>query len=225
MESISWWNPNLDADETFRMIINASTNSGKSFLVESLLRKYGDEFDMILIVCPSRDQLRRYARSIPRGVKIVSSPSIAEAENKIKFIFQTQDELEDFGEPLFRILMIFDDVGFDPKSKHASILMKTWANGRHSKISAIFISQYHSMISPQMKNNTQIFVIMRLGSYQQLEYITKNFLLGTVSIPDNVRIKEATYISNIYKSLIKSRGDSLVVDNRIYENNLFYYKA
>ena len=222
---LNWWTPNLNTDETFRAVINASTNSGKSYLIESLLEQYVNEFQLVLVICPSRDQVRRYFNIIPGRVIFKSASSVKEAEEIINHLFDVQDEREDDGLKLFKMLFIFDDVAFDSKTKHSNVLGKVWANGRHSKISAIFVSQYHSMVSTQMKNNTQYFFILRLGSRQQLEYITKNYLLGTLNIGMDQELSEVKYLISVYNSHIKEKGDALVIDNSVYGENLFYYRA
>lgn len=222
---LKFWNPDLLKEDSFRMIINASTNSGKSYLIESLLEEYSTSWDIVILVCPSRDQVRKFEYKFTRQVIFKNFNSIAEASDCIEHILNVQDEREENELELFRVLCIFDDVAYDNKTKNSKLLMRLWANGRHLRVSSIFVSQYHSMVSSQMKNNTQIFVIMRLGSFQQIEYVIKNYFIGTVQLDPNIKTKEWNLIYNLYKQLVKTQGDSLVVDNRLFDNNLFYYKA
>jgi len=74
-----------------------------------------------------------------------------------------------------RMIWIFDDC-INQDMHHSETLRTLFYNGRHLRISVLFMIQYAKGLPPGMRENADLSVLFRLHSEQQVEAAAENFL-------------------------------------------------
>ena len=154
-----------------RVIITGSSNTGKTFLVEQLVKKHIEKFYKI-VICGNRNRLLDFPEtaSITSHYKSDSDP-----------IFNPFTEVDSYQVKLNKgkqFLIILDDL-----MEHiyqSPIVSKIFSAGRHLQVSCLILCQsfYPSgsgkTLYPQIKNNSSIFIFTKLRSKNQIANISRH---------------------------------------------------
>ena len=215
------WRPKFKRGECFASLIFASRNSGKSYLIRSLLRNYLRElYDIFIIVSDSPDTKTDFSPVFGSKPAIFLNDMNYAILNKIQ---KTNEEREKKGKEKLFTLIIFDDkVGSNVKNDDQ--LLQLFTRGRHICTSVIFASQSKTLASPVWVNNSDLTILLKVNAAQQRKSIIDNVLRGTVPV-DNDK-DENRILRTILLEYNKSQGSALIVDCKKQSNdNLYWYKA
>ena len=154
-----------------RLIVTGSSNTGKSFLVEQLVKKHVDKFYKI-VICGNRNRLLDFPETacITSHYKSDSEP-----------IFNPFTEIDSYQVKLNKgnqFLLIIDDLM--EIVYQSAVVSKIFSAGRHLQTSVILLCQsfYPSgagkNIYPQIKNNSSVFIFTKLRSKNQIANISRH---------------------------------------------------
>lgn len=214
------WRPKFKRGKCFAMLMFASRNSGKSYLIKHLVRDYlRDSYDVFIVVSDSPDTKQDFEPVFPAGTIFLTDMNysiINDLAEKNKELAKKQQE------PLNALIVFDDKIGKD--TKNDDNLLQIFTRGRHLGVSVIFSSQAKKAAETTWLNNADYTIILKQNSAQQRETIVKNVLKGTVNVADIKR--EDSIIREIVKQYASMQGDALVIDNAAKSsNNLFWYRA
>ena len=154
-----------------RIIVSGSSNVGKSFLVEQLVKKHIDKFYKI-VICGNRNRLLDFPES---ACKTTLYKSDSEP------IYNPFTELDSYEVKLNKkkqFLLVLDDLM--EVVYQSPIVSKIFSAGRHFQISCIILCQSFfpsgsgKNIYPQIKNNSSIFIFCKLRSKNQIANISRH---------------------------------------------------
>jgi hypothetical protein len=212
--------PKFKKGHAFAMLIFASRNSGKSYLVRHFIRDYLKRInDIFIIVSDSPDTKRDYEPCMPEGTIYLNEMNY----EIINDINKRNAELEKKGKNALNTIILFDDkIGNNVKNDQN--LLQIFTRGRHLYISLIFTSQSKKMADTAWTNNVDYVVVLKQNSAQQKESIIKNVLKGTVKTEDPKQ--EDAYLRRLVDEFASVQGDALVINNASQSSdNLFWYRA
>ena len=138
------------------MLISGMTNSGKThFVLDLLENEYKNEFDYILIVCPTfylnKTYNRKFIFNDPDVIPIVIESKLNEVLEKLFETYKSSDE---------QTLIIIDDCANlqDAKLK-STALTKLAFHGRHANISTWIITQKYNAIVKDFRENVMMLTL------------------------------------------------------------------
>ena len=154
-----------------RIIVTGSSNTGKTHLVEELVKKHIDKFYRI-VICGNRNRLLDFPETSHKTSlhKSVSDP-----------IFNPFTELNSYEikkNKNKQFLLILDDLM--EVIYQSPIVSKIFSAGRHFQISCIILCQSFfpsgsgKNIYPQIKNNSSIFIFTKVRSKNQIGTISRH---------------------------------------------------
>lgn len=175
----------------FSLLVFARKGSGKTILVQNLLKWYFSLFDNIFIFSPTikldfawKELLKRM--DIPK-----ENIYTAFSETKLNTIFsQIQDvnggEMKDID--MAHTLIIFDDIieGL-PKNKKISVINKLAFNHRHYKLSHIIVSQAYKKVDCNIRSNTSGVILFNTDNIAERMKILEE-LSGNLGMKRFVKI-------------------------------------
>jgi hypothetical protein len=214
------WKPKFKRGKPFAMLIFASRNSGKSYLMRHLIRtQLKLHYDIFVIISDSPDTKKDFEPCCPPNTIFMTDMNFSIINNLMK----TNADREAKGKEPLQMLLLFDDkIGANVKNDDN--LLQIFTRGRHINVSVIFSSQAKKMAETSWLNNADQTIILKQNSAQQRKTILENVLKGTVAIADNKR--ENAVLSTIMLNYCSNQGDALVIDNgQTSQNNLFWYRA
>lgn len=220
-KDIELWNPKFKKGEHFSMIVTASRNSGKSYLMRHLVKEYmTDKYDMFVSVCTSVGQQNEMKDVLPEEKSKFYSKYTPRI---ISLIYgMNRRRLRDGKRALNVLFMLDDTVG--NKLKYDDALLQAYCNGRHNGISIIFLSQSLSLCSSQWRTNSDYFIMLKHNSPQTRKSIRENILSGAIDIDDDE--SENKVLTSIQREYSSEPGDALVMSfTDSSTNNLFRYRA
>lgn len=220
VKQIQKWTPKFKRNDPFAMLIFASRNSGKSYLIRHLIRSYlRRKYDLFVVVSDSPDTESDLSPVCPEGTIFLTEMDYGAID-----VMQQNNakRLEHNKEP-FSMLIIFDDkIGREVKNDDK--LLQLFTRGRHLGISLIFSSQSKKFAETTWLNNADYVILLKANSQQQRKTILDNVIKGTVEVPDNVH--EDKYLRSIMSKYMSNIGDALVIDCKAQSNNnLSWYRA
>lgn len=218
--SIPLWKPKFKRGKPFAMLIFASRNSGKSYLMRHLIRDYlRTQYDVFVIVSDSPDTKSDFEPVMPEGTIYLNNMNY----NLINELDKTNKQrLLERKEPLQMLIMFDDKVGNDVKNDQQ--LLQLFTRGRHLGISLIFSSQAKKLAETTWTNNADYTIILKQNSAQQRRTVLENLLSGTVEVADEKQ--ERAILRKLVATYASERGDALVIDNGAKAaNNLHRYRA
>jgi hypothetical protein len=211
---LSKWKPVFKKGDYFSMVITASRNSGKTYLIKHLLDKYLVKlYDIIIFVSDSPDTAEEF-KHISKAIFLTKMNF-----NIINKIAQANKERD---EPL-RTLLVYDDK-IGKETKYDDQLMQLFTRGRHLNLSIIFASQSKKLMDTTWLNNSDYIILLKQNSAQQKKTILENVLIGSIDMEDEK--EERNVMKRIMMKYIGKKGDAIVINNKEQtNNNLFYYRA
>jgi len=158
------WTPKFKRGDYFSMLIFASRNSGKSYLIKHLLRTYlRSKYDIFIVVSDSGDTESDLGPVLPVGQTHFwndmnyAAITMMEGQNK---------ERTAEGKQPLSMLIIFDDkVSVHQRSDDR--LMQLFTRGRHMHLSIIFSSQAKKFADTGFLNNADYVLLLKANSQQQ----------------------------------------------------------
>ena len=211
---LSKWKPVFKKGDYFSMVITASRNSGKTYLIKHLLDKYLVKlYDIIIFVSDSPDTAEEF-KHISKAIFLTKMNF--NIINKIAHANKERDE------PL-RTLLVYDDK-IGKETKYDDQLMQLFTRGRHLNLSIIFASQSKKLMDTTWLNNSDYIILLKQNSAQQKKTILENVLIGSIDMEDEK--EERNVMKRIMIKYIGKKGDAIVINNKEQtNNNLFYYRA
>ena len=171
IESIDVEDSDFIFEKPERIIVTGSSNTGKTYLVEQLVKKYTDKFYKI-VICGNRNKLLDFPET-------ACKTSLYKSDGEP--IYNPFAELNTYEIKLNKkkqFLLILDDLmEFVYQSP---IVSKIFSAGRHYQISCIILCQSFfpsgrgTNIYPQIKNNSSIFIFTKLRSKNQIGNISRH---------------------------------------------------
>jgi len=138
------------------MLISGITGCGKTHLILDLLEtKYRNQFDYILIICPTFMTNKTYQRKFVLKDSDVFPIIIEDKLNDILNVV-----LKKFGDSKEQTLIIIDDCAnlYDAKLK-ATALTKLAFHGRHINLSTWVITQKYNAIVKDFRENIKVLIL------------------------------------------------------------------
>ena len=167
-----------------RIIINGSSNSGKTKLCIQLILKYEYKFNKIIIAdSPIAVEFEEALPNLKNKLEIYNYiPSITELNTNF----------------IGRILIILDDNYM--KAFSSEIVLKYYISGRHNGISPIIICQNlffsKSKYSRDISLNVTHFILLKLRDLNQIEYLSRQ-IFGKNGVKKVLEVYK--FIQKMYK--------------------------
>lgn len=214
------WKPKFKRNDPFAMLIFASRNSGKSYLIRHLIRSYlRRKYDLFIVVSDSPDTESDLSPVCPEGTIFLTEMDYASID---KMQEANAERLRQNKEPLSMLIIFDDKIGREVKNDDQ--LLQLFTRGRHLGISLIFSSQSKKFAETTWLNNADYVILLKANSQQQRKTILDNVIKGTVEVPDGVH--EEKYLRAIMGKYMSNTGDALVIDSKAQSNNnLMWYRA
>jgi len=189
------------------MVICASRNQGKSYMIRYLYETYFEKkFDSVIIFSKTLGS-GFYDQFIKSKTKYSNfSPEV------LKKLFLLQEENKKKRGFYMSILLIFDDcLGLN--IMYNQELQDVFTLGRHLGLSIVFASQNPTCISQTCRQNTTHLVLLRCKG-RGLENIINNFLLDLIDedeLPTNCK-RVDVYLRNVIKKVFSTRYRALIIE-------------
>ena len=193
--SLNLYETDILFQKPFRLLIFGSSDTGKSHLIQNLIRLHHNKFHKI-ILSGIKNQLLYYPET---KNKTVYHPDTGNEES-IFNPFPVIEELQEGNSNNKQILCIYDDL-LEYVFKSA-IISKLFSKGRHKNLSVIVVLQSYFPkytginFSTQIKNNSSIQIFTRSSSMSEVSAIASRLEFGN---------KNKTFFLSLYKKLIQSR--------------------
>jgi hypothetical protein len=215
------WTPKFKRGDYFSMIICASRNSGKSYLIKDLIRNYlRAKYDVFIVVSDSGDTESDLAPVLPADRSHFwtemnyAAITVMEGRNK---------ERAAEGKQPLSMLIVFDDK-VSVRQRSDDRLMQLFTRGRHMHLSIIFSTQSKKFADTGFLNNADYVLLLKANSRQQQKTLIDNVLKGTAETPDGVN--ENKYFEMIIRQYMSNVGDVVVIDCKKGTNGgLLRYRA
>lgn len=223
LPKLTKWVPKFKRGDYFSMIILASRNSGKSFLIKHLCRDYlRSKYDIFIVVSDSDDTETELGPVLPPG----RTTFLDEMDYGILKAFKKNNtELRKSGKEPLSMLIIFDDK-ISIKQANDDDLLQRFTRGRHENLSIIFSTQSKKFANTAFYNNSDYVITLKANATQQKNNIIENILCGTVHHDFRSVGEEKRYFSQIVRLHMSNVGDALVIDNKKGTNKgLMWYRA
>ena len=147
----------------FRMCLIGVSNSGKTNLLINMLDNLVD-YDCLYIISETSDGINEYFQKL------------AEKSNgAINFFSNANDFNLEMLDPKKTNVIIFDDICHNTKAQE--MIASCFSLGRHHSASIIYLSQSYFKLPVFVRNNTNQFLLFRLGQDSELGKIHQR--LGT----------------------------------------------
>ena len=204
--SLNLYETDIPFQKPFRLITFGSSDTGKSYLVQNLIRLHHEKIHKI-ILSGVKNELLSYPET---KNKTVFHPDTGDEES-IFNPFPVIEELQEGNSHNKQILCIYDDL-LEHVFK-SPIISKLFSKGRHDFLSVIIVMQsyfpkYSGInLSTQIKNNSSIQIFTRSASMSEVTAIASRLEFGT---------KYKTFFLSLYKKLIQSRRYGYLV---VFLNN------
>ena len=151
-----------------RIIVTGTSNSGKTFLIENLVRKFSHKFYRI-IICGNKNKLLEFNETREKTSLFSSDTDIIYNP----FLEIGQYEVKKY--PNQQFLIIIDDL-MDSVFK-STIVSDIFSKGRHINVSCIILNQSFcpngtgTNLYPQIKNNATIHVFTKCRAANEVRLI------------------------------------------------------
>lgn len=207
----------------FSCIMNATRNSGKSYLLKHFYEKYlKHNYDLFIVFC-----------------KTLKNGQYDYLDTKMKYhdydenVIKTLTKVKKFN---IKACIIFDDV-LSLKNRYNKTLGDLFYSGRHHNLSPIYLVQKCSFLDNGWINNCTVFITLRNVSLIEKKTIAEKILLDhMINIYPN--LSKSTNINKCVALLNKyTRNHGAVIctplkmvscsvpDDKIYKELIFHYKA
>ena len=198
----------------FVMLAIGRRRSGKTTAILSLMKAFKNRYDFAVVFCGSLATCEEYQRVVPPSfvhkewdVKLVES-MVARQERKR----ESKQKVED-------ILLVMDDLAFNPSIFKSKVMRELFFNGRHLRISIILSTQTALAIGPSLRGNCDIILC---AAEKNSVYRKRIYDYYNVSFP-SLKLFDSCFLSmtvNFGLLILVSFGQGYAI-----ESNVFHYKA
>ena len=188
------------------ILVCGKRNTGKTFYTSWLLKKYKDQFDLILVISPTAKFGNDWDFINDKFVKSEYN------EELVKHLIKKNSEYIQNGLKK-HILIILDDVTGEIDTQNDKLFKLLATRGRHYHISVILIAQHvKSLASPVIRDNLDYIFILKSGR----QSIDTLYELVCYSNNKNEFIKFVNQNTNDYNVLIydNSKSDEVWLSDR-----------
>ena len=140
----------------FVMLAIGRRRSGKTTAILSLMKAFKNRYDFAVVFCGSLATCEEYQRVVPPSfvhkewdVKLVES-MVARQERKR----ESKQKVED-------ILLVMDDLAFNPSIFKSKVMKRLFYNGRHVHIGLVFTLQYIMDLDTSFRTNVDVCICLR----------------------------------------------------------------
>ena len=146
-----------------RLCFCAKTRSGKSILARYFLDKHKNDFEKIILICPT-EKINGFYKGLVNEKDVYDTVSEEWIKTLLNKISNTEKDKRR------NILIIADDVGNEPFVKTAAF-KNLFSKGRHYLISIMYLAQYLYMLPAQARSNIDYLICgqMNVASREILE--------------------------------------------------------
>lgn len=220
MAQVPVWKPKFERGNYFSSMVVASRKSGKSYFVKWLLKEHlNGLFHLTVVMCPSVDDLQEYKGCIGKFPNRMMQHF--DEEYLEKLLITNESRMLKGKKPIETLVLIDDSSGVD--TRNSEMLFKLYSRGRHAGVSVIFICQEYSSLPPKIRNNVELFVVMRqLSSHGRLK-VAEEVLSGSIRVEDG--INEKKYFLDLQDEYAREVGDMLIVSKMGSDDGLFKFRA
>jgi hypothetical protein len=179
--------PTLDIDKSISpngklkhttMIFSSISRSGKSTLINFLLKKIKHRYDIIILISQnSHNDI--YGEDDIYDVKINK-----DHKKLIKQIRYFQKKTKN----KLNFMIVFDDYTSN-RIKYDTTLTNLFVNGRNANISVIFSAQEFTMIAKVVRLNSRFVFVLKQNNPQSNMRATQQFIYGFVEPPPYIKLK------------------------------------
>ena len=175
------------------VICTASTGSGKTYLIEQLVKKYSSKFYRIMVV-GSKNELLNFPETRHKTEYYTT--------NRNDHIYNPFLEVDHFDVKKNKdkqFLIIYDDLLTEVHK--SPIISDIFMKGRHLNISCILLMQTYfpstngKSLYPQIKNNSTIQIFLKLRSVSEIKLISRRLEHDKVS---------QNFFCNLYKQVVQN---------------------
>jgi AAA+ ATPase superfamily predicted ATPase len=209
---------NLKLPDHFSMIIYGSRRCGKSTIARYIFEKnnLNEKYDFIICMSKNNDALSFMSEYVSSKFFINRFDG-----QMIKNIIDISQHLEK--KAIHKnFLIILDDTNCN-EAKNNEALKDIYSMGRHLNCSIIWMTQHVTNISPDSRNNGDLYIIGNMQNAIEKKTLIENFFMGLRDEDD--ALKESEY--KFYRQLIKKYTCNykfIVIDGTSL-NNEFYDKV
>ena len=196
------------------MIFSSISRSGKSTLINYIIKKIKHLYDVIILFSQnSHNDI--YDESI-YDIKI--NRNHKQVIKQIRY-FQKKTKNK------LNFMIVFDDYTSN-RIKSDTTLTNLFVNGRNANISVIFSAQEHTMINKIVRLNSRFVFILKQNNPQSNMRAVENFLYGFVQPPKDIKLKKYK-IEWCQKFLLShtQNYNAIVLDMDNIENGVYNIKA
>lgn len=236
-------------DRNFRAMIVGGSGTGKSFfLTQKILPVIHEQYDRIFVFTKppninyyemqtwdlkANKETRNYkkpwigeGKPVERFVQIETN--IDRFESIINLIGEDQHRnrlgFKDDGETIYkyRVLMIFDDIAREKFNK-SNTMIDVFTNYRHYNVDTVFLIQSSTVIiTPQMTNNIDVFIMSRMGNTKMRNTALYDFARDALQTIDMKDDQGKELVKDVYKDICdKNDYGILIIDMR--HNKALYH--
>ena len=192
--------------------IIAKRNSGKSYLLKSLLQ-YSiiiKEFDKIYCISPTEKINKFYSDIIPENC-IFDSYSSEWVLSLIEKMSKINEGKTQQSQNPINCLLILDDCTTDVNMHQEKAIKMLYTRGRHSFIAICVISQNLKSVSPSIRNNSDYILTGQLNA-SNIEQLCESYRCPIISKKDFITLyKNSTADYNFF--VINNNSVSTDIDN------------
>ncbi len=184
----------------------AKRNSGKSVLLKYLVEHEKDQFDKIMVICPT-ESINRFYSNIVDEKCIFDDYDENWTEKLIQSLTKTNADTKP--EERKKVLLIFDDILSDVDFHSSPAMKKIFTRGRHVGISIICTCQYLYQLPPICRSNVDYVLVGQMNN-QSKNLLCDEFLAGTLDRKEFI---------NLYNKATRDYNFLIINNNSIKDND------
>ena len=213
------WVPHMEPNKHISSICVASRNSGKSYLMKSLIKNMlRGFFDLYIVISDTADTRKEYKEAAEEEDGVMCEAFDHLPQGLWDNIKAEHDQAIADGVKPLSICIILDDasamgIGLDQQLK------SLYCNARHCSTS-IFWSLHHPKVCDTLiRANSDLIIVLKIKSPQMKESVIKNLLLGSVEfdaigLPQPKKSMVVPFYEQVLKTYCRDQGDALILDQR-----------
>jgi hypothetical protein len=184
MDQITKFNPKdligQNGKDSFTMILNAKSKSGKSTLIRHLYTKYLKKHYDLVFLFTDNEVNTLYDFLDDKNIYNSNHDEI------IKTLFYIQKNTNN----KYRILIIFDDYVAKPGLKNSKMIINLFTRGRNSNFSTIYSTQYINLVNKACRLNTNFGFILNATQPSNNKILYKEYLEQYINTFNNKNYNE-----------------------------------